>query len=216
MRFDFDVIPSGTNPQKAILILQEIVKNLTADDPPYLTDILIRRESEGGKVLEMLAHADAHAVRVNKKRMLWPIEVLRDEWGNVPPPGFTVYHKIPVNNYRGDGEPIPNEIRNVAIASGQYEEQFYEKIGYEVDEKGCIWCPFESAGHFLNVWGIHRKMRSPVMYQIKPEHSVDTAPAPNGQQLHVWYWRYAEVPIEEYTGMDKRSSGDGGARGRKS
>jgi hypothetical protein len=185
--------------------INALIASCPPDDPIFLSDLIVMTKGGNSRAAqEILIALDANekGSRHPRKPMVWKIQVLRDEWGNIPNPGEQIYKKNKLPLFQSDGKPYPPNYFNTAMITGRYHEEFEEKVPYEVDEKGCIECSFTDAGHFLEQWGIH-----PNGHQItrKPEHSTEPVrTSEDGQKLHVWYHRYKEMTKESYAKLPPR------------
>lgn len=195
----FKLVPD--NDERFTLALDELAK-FAPDNPPSLSDVYGNLNNGGQAILVALEHLEAQNNRVGGKPFVWKIKVLRDEWGNVPKPGEIVERAIPVNRKNRKFHPVPARVLNSAIVDGSFSERFEDRHQYAVDPKGCIECTFHDAAYFLFNWGVHYKTGYGMCG--KDEHSREPVKAPDGQTLHVWYWRYAEVPRAAYETLADR------------
>lgn len=185
---------------------QETLAAMSPSNLPYLTDLYVNSEKGGEYFLVVISEMDQKARMVGRQPPMWRLQVIRDEWGNVPSPGDVVERRIPINRKDRQGKPVLSSELNAAKMDGSYEERFEEVEQYVVDEKGCISVPFNTAGYWLTNNGIHGRTRKGICR--RPEHSTEPVNAPNGQKLHVWYWRFAEMDNEMYAALPIRSASD--------
>lgn len=188
-------------------------EKFSADDPPPLSDVYTNMKNGGQAILIALDHLDKQNNRVGGKPFTWRIEVLRDEWGNIPMPGEVVERVFPVNRKNRKHHPVPARDLNAAIVDGSFSDKYEDRRRYVVDPKGCIQCTFDDATYFLFNWGVH--FRTKYGMCGKDEHSREPVKTPEGQTLHVWYWRYAEVPAHEYNKLPERVVDKSTRRGKK-
>ncbi len=230
MRIDLKKIRDCSNEAEVLETAGILLRNCPLDDPPLISDLYVNINNGGQPVLvvlEDMVSGDVH--KEFKDRYSWKIQVMRDEWGNLPQPGDIVRRRMQVGMYtKGIGKetpkPVPGTVISAAKTDGSYDEKYVRELQYVVDEKGCITCPFDSAGYFIRRWGVHPETNRPVFvkkekleidpksehYQEvfehqrpKPEISSNLATAPNGMKLHVWYWRYKEIDKETYAKLPK-------------
>lgn len=174
-----------------------IMAECQESEPPFLSDLLIGVNNGGQPILIALGDREKAEMELSDdERFRWKIQVLRDEWGNEPVPGEFVERVIQKNLYKKEGKPVPATDLSAAKVDGSYSRKYERRLRYEVDGKGCIVCGFSAAMYFLTVYGVH----SVTGYALttKPEHSTGVSKAPNGNQLHVWYWRYKEMDTKAY------------------
>lgn len=191
--------------------LQELAQ-FEPRDPPYLSDIFVNLNDGGQAALVALEHHDrAQRMRSGGQPFIWTVQVRRDEWGNVPSPGDKVVRKVPINRKNLDYQPVRSSVLNSAMVDGSFSEKFEDIREFEVDSKGCISCMFDDAGYFLFNWGVHHKTNRGMCG--KQEYSTEPVGAPNGNKLHVHYWRYSEVDADDYKKLPKRDKSPRGKRG---
>ena len=175
-----------------------------------LSDIITARGEGGEPVLEYIHKQEVRNAPLGKGRM-WKLRVIRDEWGNEPPnvKEVTIKRMRPLRD--PSGLKITGRKLNDHKRRGTFERTFVDVHTYEVDEYGCITCPFEDAVLLLRGYGVHHASGEP----ITGRREMSSAPckAPDGSQLHVWYWRYVEVPPDK-AGELKPLSGEAAKRGR--
>ena len=229
MRVDLDALAAAASD---IRLLQKIVDDTmneaTTDDPPLLSDLMAANDA--GVMIRMeLEEYEKQGTRAPvKKRFTWKLRVLCDEWGNKLSPGDVVYHKRQKGLSRVDKRddskiitPTSNLIR--AKMDGSYNEKYVEQIEYVVDEKGCIECGFESAGYFIYNNGVHpisnhgicpKPQKTNIDFTGQPRPEIgNLKTAPDGQDRHVWNWRYKEVTPEDYEKLPKIKKQEGKRRG---
>ncbi len=201
-------------------------KCVDAGDPPYMSDLL--DPTNGGQHF-MIALED----RYNKDRkwpehmkFKWRLKVNYDEWGNPPVPGESVVVERRRKHEFSPGKPLTTHDINRAMIDGTYKRDWYDRVEYPIDEKGCITVEYEDAAYLLRRWGIHGKSGAVLsMYKASENSSgeklrrreLSGAPqkAPDGNQLHVWYWRYKEVDKEMYDALPVLTKSDKPKRGVK-
>lgn len=195
----FKLVPD--NDDRVEIALEELNK-FSPSDPPPLSDIYANLNNGGQAILIALEALDKQHNRVGGKPFTWKIQVLRDEWGNVPQPGEVVNRVLPINRKNRKSHPVPGRVLNAARMDGSFAEKFEQRVEYVVDPKGCIECTFNDATYFLFNWGVH--FRTGYGMCGKDQHSQEPVKSPNGQTLHVWYWRYTEVPADRYEKLPER------------
>jgi len=173
---------------------------LDPNDPPYLSDVVIRAGGHGQPVLIELADMESEAKDDRVTPMLWKLFCIRDKWGNAVEPGDVV-KKINKKPLVKNGRVVSSGDINVAMMDGSYEEKYLRIKDYPVDEKGCIECSFTDAVHFLNTNGIHGKTNRTMIRSR--EFSDEPVNAPNGQKLHAWNWLFKEVDAATYAALPK-------------
>jgi len=167
---------------------------------PFLSDLIVNISNGAQPLMEALGEREIREMNLpDDQRFRWQIQALRDEWGNVPQPGDSITRTVFKNLTRSDGRPRGSTELSRAKVDGSFEQKFQDHFRYELDEKGCATCGFTAAAYFLNVYGVHcvtgRGMTT------KPELSSGPSKAPNGQMLHVHYWRYKEAPAHLYADL---------------
>jgi len=174
------------------------------EDPPYLSSCITGFDQGGVYWMEALAlqYEQEHDIGDDKKRTLWKIQVLCDEWGNKPIPGEYVTRKIQKPLEHAPGKPLTSMEITIDKMNGVYDDKWTRSVKYKIDAKGCISVRFSDASYLLNVFGIHGKSGSRMSQHTKP-HSGDPVKAPNGNMIHVHYWRFKEVDREMYAALPK-------------
>ena len=157
-------------------------------------------------MLIALEEQEKTALMTRQQPFKWKILVRRDEWGNVLQPGDVVKRVIPINRKNRDNQPVSSDLFNRAKIRGSFEAEYEYAVEYVVDDKGCIECSFSDAGYFLFNWGVHHKTN--LGMTTKREQSEEPCKAPNGNMLHVWYWRYSEVDREDYEKLPSRKQAE--------
>jgi len=217
MRIDFSVFNTYNTKEALHDYCEKIARNMDFDDPICLSDCLAGHD-DGGQLLRIkIAEYDSECTFLQIPRPTWRIKVIRDEWGNPPNPGDKIgrRYKRPLTKER-NGETIPysgDELSKM-IAMGTYEQKFHTYKYFTVDEKGCIECTFHDAIYFLNLWGIH--FSTGMRLTSKEEHSTEPVECPDGQERHVWYWRYKECPNDIYNKLPILEASDEPKRGYES
>ena len=192
--------------------LSAMLDQCAPDDPPYLSDLIIR-EQDGGLFVKMELENRYNRDR-NKPlsdKFTWKLLVLRDEWGNPPVPGEYVTKRQLKPLDTAPGKPATSRELTEDKRAGDYDKKWIDEIRYQIDAKGCIVCEFQDAAYFLMSFGVHGKSGRPISMHRKPtskdwegpemrrpELSNRPVEAPDGNKLHVWYWRYQEVDRDEY------------------
>jgi hypothetical protein len=161
-----------------------------------LTDAIAHRGSGGEYLLEMLG--DEYKDRAVEPRK-WKLKVLCNEWGDILKPGDIVERKVTRQFRDRAGRKLRSRAVNQMIIRGGYEKAFVQTFRFEVDEKGCIECDFESAGDFLMDYGVHFETKEGL--GGRRELSGGPCKAPDGSMKHVRYWRYEEAPPWVYDKM---------------
>ena len=179
------------------------------DDPPYLSDLIVSLNRGGVYIMEELARLAADEIEApSDMRFMWHLQVLRNEFGNLPDgekpyPGDIIYRRITKPLQHDVGKPVTSDELNQDIANGEYEKKWVKKVPFKVDSKGCISTPFSATSHFLTVFGVHGKSGHPISIDghgpiHKVEHSDTPGKMPNGDFKYVWYRRFREVDKQEY------------------
>lgn len=172
-------------------------------DPPYLSSCIVGFNAGGVFWMEALAeqYLQEHDM-AEDDRTTWKIQVLCDEWGNKPIPGEYVIRKIQKPLEHSRGKPLTSSEINIDKMNGVYDEKWTRSIRYKIDEKGCISVRFSDASYLLNVFGVHGKSGARMSQHTKP-HSGDPVDTPDGQKLHVHYWRFKEMDRDMYAKIPK-------------
>ena len=213
MKLNRDNFKNIEDQQTRTMAVQQELAQFAPDDPPYLSDIYVNLDDGGQAALVGLEQQYA-TNRANP--FVWKILVRRDEWGNVPAPGEKVVRRIPKNRkwvQNNEAKYTSSAQLNSAKVDGSYSDTFEEVREFEVDDKGCISCTFDDAGYFLFNWGVHHKTGRGMC--SKPEYSTEPVAAPNGNKLHVHYWRYSEVDVDDYQQLPQREKKTRKKRGVK-
>lgn len=210
MQINYDRIKNEVDKTRRIMRAQEELAKFTPDNPPYLSDVYLNLD-EGGQAI-LIALEEQENLR-GQQPFKWKIEVIKDEWGNVPQPGEKLIRAIPKNRKNRDGVPVGSREFNNAMVRGSYADEFEDRIEYVIDDKGCIECTFSDAGYYLFNWGIHGKTRRGMCN--KREYSGEPCKAPNGDKIHVHYWRYAEMDKDMYAALPVRKPEETKKRGSK-
>jgi hypothetical protein len=186
-------------------VAKEILSTYRPDNPPYLSDIFVNWKNGGQMLLIALEEQEKEEQRkgVAGKPFTWKILIRRDEFGNVPQPGEVVERVEPINRKDRKHHPVRPGDLNAARTDGTFKEKYESRREYIVDPRGCIECSFQDAGYFLFNWGVHHKTNRGICN--KPEHSGEPVKTPDGQHLHVWYWRYSEVDKGTYAELPERT-----------
>jgi len=201
MTINFDAIRLAHDDISKMNAAEAELARFSPDDPPCLTDIYLNLNNGGQELLIALERREKEDLDGGKP-FLWHILAKVDEWGNVPQPGEAVTRTKPANMKTLKHSPVRSDELNSAIVDGSFAERYEKRRNYAVDSKGCIKCSFTDAGYFLFNWGVHYKTGRPLM--AKAPHSTEPHKAPNGDMLHLHYYRYAEVPAAEYPKLPDR------------
>ena len=181
-------------------------------EPPFISDLIVGISDGGQAIMKALGDRELRELEMQDgDRFRWKIKVLCDEWGNAPQPGDAVERVVMKGLYKRDGVPVGSTVMSRAKVDGSYSDRFENRYKYVVDDKGCVECGFTAAGYFLNVYGVH----SITGYSLttKLEHSGGPSKAPDGQMLHVHYWRYKEMDKAMYEALPKLKKDDNPKRG---
>lgn len=182
-------------------LIHEALNNCDADDPPFLSAILVHAEENAAlRTMEILASG--------QYPFQWHIMVLRGEFGESFKPGDVVTRVVPINRVKRNGDLVTPRVMSLAKKDGSYERKYERKKQFKVDSKGCISCGYDDAVYFLNNWGYNKKTNSAVTK--KPEYSyepVDVKDFTKGQKKHVRYWRYAEMDKFDYEALPTIQTG---------
>lgn len=205
----FKLVPD--NDDRFELAMEELRK-FSPDDPPPLSDIYTNLNLGGQALLVALEALENTTNRVGGRPFKWKILVKRDEWGNIPQPGEMIERVIPINRKNRKHHPTPARVLNAAKMDGSFSDKFEQRVQFVVDPKGCIECTFPDAAYFLFNWGVH--FRTGYGMCGKDEFSQEPVKTRDGKHLHVWYWRYSEVPKAEYAKLPERVPSTTPKRGR--
>ncbi len=157
-----------------------------------VTHALTHYNFGGALMLERLHRDNADKMPTGENRK-FKIFVMRDAWGTAPKPGDVVERKImrPLRDKAG------RKIRTTAVNDmkrrGTWENDFVLKREFIVDDKGCIECTIDDAVYFLQGHGVHFEDKGAALCGRR-EMTSGPCKSPDGQQKHVWYWRYWEAP----------------------
>jgi len=189
-----------------------IIAECERTEPPFLSDLILGISDGGQAIMIGLGDREKRELEMQDgDRFRWKIKVLRDEWGNKLQPGDVVERVVMKGLYKRDGIPVASTEMSRAKVDGSYKDRFENRYRYTVDDKGCVECGFTAAGYFLNVYGVHAI--TGYSLTTKPVHSTEPSKAPNGQMLHVWYWRYSETDAAMYDALPKIKKSDDPKRG---
>jgi hypothetical protein len=181
-------------------------KCIEEQDTPLLSDLIAGFNEGGVYLMEALAqkyHDDRDMPA--ESRFYWKLYCKRDEWGNAPAKGDIVYRRIQKPMMHGPGKHVTASELSLDIVNGTYDKKWHRYIPYKVDEKGCITCEFNDASYFIRSFGIHpisKRGGHPMSLHLR-EHSEEPVKAPDGNMLHVWYWRFMEMDGETYKKLPK-------------
>jgi hypothetical protein len=165
-----------------------------------LSDLIINHLTHQ-PVLTLLAEKDESDRQSMRQPWVWRIQVLRDEWGDVPQPGDVVARVVPKNRKTRQG-PVSASDFNRAMVDGSFSQKYEDRREYKVDDKGCILVPFGDAVFFLQHYGYNSVTGHAVCG--KPEFSEEPVKCPRGGQRHVHYWRYSEISEADYARLPPR------------
>lgn len=210
-KLNLDSISNIKDVGKRADTIVRMIEACAPDDPPLLSDLLARVNDVGGVLLQVLGEHQQNKIMNSGQQIKWKIKVLRDEWGNPPAPGDEVIRLVQRKLLDSNKLPIQPDDLSVSMVDGSYEDRFFDKIVFPVDEKGCIECNFNAAVSFLNLYGLHAHTKKPLT--MKPEHSKEPVDAPNGTKIHVWYRKYQEVDKAGYEKLSKCPARKGPRRG---
>lgn len=178
-------------------------KSIDTDDPIYFTDLL----ADGIRSLPL------QYALFDDDEPKYILEVLRDEWGNVPSPGeyYIRYEEKPLT--QKNKKIIPSDKLSIWKRQGVYKERMMRKRKWKVDEKGCIRVSAKHALYFLSKYGVNGKTGGIMSYYGRP-HSREPVPVPGNanHKLHVHYLRFREVEKSEWEAMPKREKTKGPKR----
>lgn len=208
---NWTTLRSIDNEEEKIKYVRGLIAQCGDHDNIFLSDVILRGGAEGVFVARELENQERTRLMSGRKPMTWKIKVLKDEWGNVPQPGDIVKKKTAKPPKKPNGKYYTSDERNMSMVAGTYEQDFFDVREYEVDEKGCIECSFTDAGYFIKMFGVHARSGRPI--NTRRELSTEPVKSPNGGMLHVHYWRYKEVPLEDWSKMEKIASSSGKKRG---
>jgi hypothetical protein len=180
-----------------------ISKSDDMDDPVYFTDLL--SDQKRSLPLQHALYDDTEPKYI--------LEVLRDEWGNVPNPG-EYYIRFQEKPLVGKNKKIiPSDKLSIWKRQGVYKERMMRKRKWKIDEKGCIRVTAKDALYFLSKYGINGKTDGMMSYYGRP-HSEEPVSVPGNAQhkLHVHYLRFREVEKSDWENMPKREKSKGPKR----
>lgn len=187
-RVDYNAI---TAQKTAVGKHEALEREIAKCDYVCLTDAIVSMNAGGAMVFEYLEKEEKERLYTGNPRK-FKLRVLRDEWGNEPKPGDKVVRKIERQYRDKAGRKLRiNHIHDLQ-RRGLFEKDFVIRREFEVDEKGCIECLFDDAGHFLLEFGKH--FESGMAICGRKELSGGPCRAPDGSMKHVWYWRFDEAP----------------------
>lgn len=205
----FSEISRCTDQETFNLMIKEVIDSSSVDDPICISDLLANKHRGGAPIIVELSKRDNEMHLRQMPRYRWKIEVLRDEWGNIPGPGdvITRTHKRPLDY--GEGKPIPGSELSQMKIDGSYENELEYKTEFVVDDKGCIDCTLHDAIHFLNLWGVHYKSKKPLCDKKATSggpvaHPYLTNDDGSPRLMHVHYHRYKEADKHRYSQLPKR------------
>jgi len=182
-----------TAPRTMDARLEALDQEIERVESVLLTDAITHDRYGGALVSETLANEPAF------KDAKWKIRVLKDEWGNPPKPGDLVVRKIQRNLVDRAGRKLRSNAVNAMKRQGSFEKKYIDKREFVVDDKGCIECGYGDAIWFLRVRGVHYKTGEGL--GGFREHSSGPCKSPNGDLLHIHYWRYSEAPPWVYADL---------------
>ncbi|MFA5377724.1 MAG: hypothetical protein WC455_18380 [Dehalococcoidia bacterium] len=199
MNFNFDDISKIYDRNSRFQFVERELAKLQKNDPPFISDCIIRADSFGGYVLKVLSEDELKCLTARIPGFRWRIRAHRTEWGSVPKPGEYVIRTFPINRKNRDEQPVSADVINTSISDGSYRERFEMEKKFLIDDKGCIECGYDDAAFFLINNGMHSKTKTAICRH--PEHSTEPCKSPSGQMLHVWYWRYSEIDEKDYANL---------------
>jgi len=205
-KIKFSEIRACVDKEAFIQKMKEIVSQCRSDDPIFISDCLANTNSGGSQIILFLSEIDEENRLRQMPQWRWKIEVLFDEWGNVPNPGDIIRRAHKKSLEEEDGKPIPGSVLSAMIRDGSYDDTLVFYTDFIVDEKGCIDCSLHDSLHFLNLWGIHGETRKSLT--SKNPTSREPVLRNDGKMLHVHYHRYAEVDQHRYAKLKKRDTTD--------
>ncbi len=188
-------------------MIDNFLDSCTADNPPFLSDLIANPDTGGIAVSIALEARLLEMGRSGQDIFKWKIQVLCDEWGNKPQPGDFVTVKHQKNIYKKPGKPTPGHEMNRAKIDGSFEKKFRNVVKYEVDKKGCISVGRDDATYFIQAYGVHPdtnfamphgKPQNTIGRDRQQELSQRPQNTPSGDMMHVWYWRYKEIEKDAY------------------
>jgi hypothetical protein len=192
MFFPHEQIENELDEDKRDEMIRDILDNVSPDDPPFLSNILVHADENWAvHLMEVLSSGDYP--------FTWRIQSLRNEWGEQLKPGQSVVREIPINRVKRDGDLVTPRVLSRAKKDGSYYRRYERKKEFKLDSKCCFECEYDDAVYFLNNWGYNKKTDTAVTK--KPEYSyepVDLRDPSKGMKKHVRYWRYAEMDASDY------------------
>jgi hypothetical protein len=211
MKFDFNRLAQILDPVERFDFIKAEINNAPKDDVVFLSDCYANSDKAGGTVLEVLAEEEHNMLMRGNKPTTWKIKVICDEWANEPRPGGEVVRRIPINRKNRKDQPVRSSDINSSMVDGSYDDRFVDSRKFKIDSKGCIECSFTDAGYFISVYGVHPRTG----YSLNRHRKTSEEPCecPNGQNLHVHYWRYKEMDKESYAALPELKPVKGPRRG---
>ena len=189
MRVDLSNFYSLKDANARAKFLDDIIEKSNREDRPIYISPLLEEHERSEPLLHVLRLDEA----VDSK---YKIQVLCDEWGNKVYQGDIVKRKFK-KSLKREGTPIPAREINRWKRMGIYEQKRYKYTNYKVDSKGCIEVNIIDLEYFLTQFGIHKDTGYPISYHPGP-NSIEPVKAPNGQYMHVHYYRMQEVTKDDY------------------
>ena len=201
-----------TSQDEIDLLCGHITEECDGTEPPFLSDLILNIDKGGQAIMIALGAREIQDMqKPDEYRFKWKIQVLCDEWGNKPQQGDVVTRVAMKNLYKREGIPTSGKEISRSKVDGSYSKRFEDRYDYVVDDKGCVECGFTAASYFLNVYGVHAVTKYSLT--TKPELSGGPSKAPDGQMLHVHYWRYKEMNAAMYEALPKLKKADVEKRG---
>ena len=198
-KIDFSIFRTITGEDAANEAAEQILKKFSKDNPPPLGTILLNEHNGGIHLQHVLDKQQREAHRYNEDPYRWKILVLRDERGNVPMPGDTVYRPVAVKRKGA----TPDDL-SIARRDGTFEEKYVRMVPFKIDAKGCISCAFSDAIYFLQNYGVMYGTRKGIAH--KPERSKTMRTWRDGHVGYRYNWLYSEVSKDEYDKLPKRAA----------
>jgi hypothetical protein len=161
-----------------------------------MTDAMMETNRGGQFIMQLCGESEKETLLRGQVPRKYKIRAIKDEWGNLYYPGDVIKRRIEKPKRDIDGNKYTNRALKQMRTSGEYEEMFVYYNEYTVDEKGCIEAMFEDAGYFLGNYGVHYETNFAICG--RKEFTRDPCKAPDGQKLHIHYWRFKEMPPEVY------------------
>lgn len=196
-RIDYNTIwTQQTENGKWVALKNEVARVGYVD----ITDVYTHLNSGGWMMLAYLDRQEQEGLRTRSEHR-WKLRAICDEWGNEYKPGDVVVRKINKPFRDEAGHKLRSNAMNDMRRRGTFERDFVEVREFVVDEKGCIDCSYQDASHFISEFGVSYHDHSQALCGRRKE-TAEPCRAPDGSMRPIQYWRFYEVPPDEYDRME--------------